>query len=178
MPSLNRPVHGVVSHYTYDFQVSDKVEVIGPFGASFLMPIHPHSNIVMICTGTDAGDDRMAPAPAPAQVGQVRGGRLILFSAHARSRNCLTSARSKTCRKTSSTSTSRSRACLAAPSAMCRAPCASAAPTWRCFYTCALKSTGECVVLALRDVAEQAGLDWDAVGAVLKIEGWLCLETC
>ena len=32
-------------------------------------------------------------------------------------------------------------------------------------------------VVALRDVAEQAGLVWDAVGAVLKREGRLHLET-
>ena len=35
----------------------------------------------------------------------------------------------------------------------------------------------EGVVLALRDVAQQAGLNWDAVGAALKTEGRLHLET-
>jgi benzoyl-CoA 2,3-dioxygenase component A len=33
------------------------------------------------------------------------------------------------------------------------------------------------VVLALRDVAVDAGLDWDQVGAGLKREGRLHLET-
>jgi benzoyl-CoA 2,3-dioxygenase component A len=33
------------------------------------------------------------------------------------------------------------------------------------------------VVLALRDIAAQAGLDWAAVGARLKREGRLHLET-
>ena len=33
------------------------------------------------------------------------------------------------------------------------------------------------VVLALRDVASQAGLDWETVGASLKKEGRLHLET-
>jgi benzoyl-CoA 2,3-dioxygenase component A len=33
------------------------------------------------------------------------------------------------------------------------------------------------VLLALRDVAEQAGLSWDSVGAALKREGRLHLET-
>jgi benzoyl-CoA 2,3-dioxygenase component A len=45
------------------------------------------------------------------------------------------------------------------------------------FYVCGLKSMEEGVVLALRDVAEQAGLDWETVGAGLKREGRLHLET-
>jgi len=35
----------------------------------------------------------------------------------------------------------------------------------------------EGVVLALRDVAEQAGLAWETLGAVMKREGRLQLET-
>jgi benzoyl-CoA 2,3-dioxygenase component A len=45
------------------------------------------------------------------------------------------------------------------------------------FYVCGLKSMEEGVVLALRDVAQQAGLDWSALGARLKNEGRLHLET-
>jgi benzoyl-CoA 2,3-dioxygenase component A len=45
------------------------------------------------------------------------------------------------------------------------------------FYVCGLKAMEEGVVLALRDVAQQAGLDWDTVGAALKREGRLHLET-
>ena len=45
------------------------------------------------------------------------------------------------------------------------------------FYVCGLKSMEEGVVLALRDVAVEAGLDWDTVGASLKREGRLHLET-
>ena len=43
-----RPVRGVASNYMCDRQVGDTVQVIGPFGTSFLMPNHPRSNIVMI----------------------------------------------------------------------------------------------------------------------------------
>jgi benzoyl-CoA 2,3-dioxygenase component A len=35
----------------------------------------------------------------------------------------------------------------------------------------------EGVVLALRDIAEKAGLSWETVGAALKREGRLHLET-
>jgi benzoyl-CoA 2,3-dioxygenase component A len=45
------------------------------------------------------------------------------------------------------------------------------------FYVCGLKAMEEGVVLALRDVAQQAGLDWPMLGAALKREGRLQLET-
>ncbi|MCB2032286.1 MAG: benzoyl-CoA oxygenase, partial [Ottowia sp.] len=44
-------------------------------------------------------------------------------------------------------------------------------------YVCGLKSMEEGVVLALRDVAEGADLDWDEIGPRLKKEGRLHLET-
>jgi benzoyl-CoA 2,3-dioxygenase component A len=45
------------------------------------------------------------------------------------------------------------------------------------FYVCGLKSMEEGVLLALRDVAQQAGLDWATLSATLKTEGRLHLET-
>ena len=45
------------------------------------------------------------------------------------------------------------------------------------FYVCGLKSMEEGVVLALRDIATAAGIDWPALGAALKREGRLHLET-
>ncbi|NCX72296.1 MAG: hypothetical protein EBW88_02635, partial [Betaproteobacteria bacterium] len=45
------------------------------------------------------------------------------------------------------------------------------------FYVCGLKAMEEGVVLALRDIAGQAGLSWDLLGASLKREGRLHLET-
>jgi len=44
-------------------------------------------------------------------------------------------------------------------------------------YVCGLKSMEEGVVLALRDVAQGAGLSWDEIGPRLKQEGRLHLET-
>jgi benzoyl-CoA 2,3-epoxidase subunit A len=46
------------------------------------------------------------------------------------------------------------------------------------FYVCGLKAMEEGVVLALRDVAVGADLDWDdTIGPALKREGRLHLET-
>ena len=45
------------------------------------------------------------------------------------------------------------------------------------FYVCGLKSMEEGVVLALRDIAQAAGLDWESVAQSQRREGLLHLET-
>ena len=45
------------------------------------------------------------------------------------------------------------------------------------FYVCGLKAMEEGVLLALRDIAAQAGLDWPQIGSALQREGRLHLET-
>jgi benzoyl-CoA 2,3-dioxygenase component A len=45
------------------------------------------------------------------------------------------------------------------------------------FYVCGLKAMEEGVLLALRDVAVGAELDWEAIAGALKREGRLHLET-
>jgi len=76
-----QPVLGVCSNYLCDLKTGDKVQVIGPFGASFLMPNHPRSNIVMICTGTGSAPMRAMTEwrRRLRQSGKFEGGRLLLF---------------------------------------------------------------------------------------------------
>ena len=45
------------------------------------------------------------------------------------------------------------------------------------FYVCGLKAMEEGVLLAMRHVAEQAGLSWETVAVALVREGRLHLET-
>jgi benzoyl-CoA 2,3-dioxygenase component A len=45
------------------------------------------------------------------------------------------------------------------------------------FYVCGLRAMEEGVALALHDIAAEAGLDWDDVGARLKSQGRLHMET-
>ena len=68
-------------NYVCDLKVGDTVQVIGPFGSVFLMPNHPKSHIVMICTGTGS-----APMRAMTEwrrrlrkSGKFEGGKLMLF---------------------------------------------------------------------------------------------------
>ena len=46
-----------------------------------------------------------------------------------------------------------------------------------CIYVCGIKAMEEGVVLALRDVAQHGGLDWETLAAALKSQGRLHLET-
>jgi benzoyl-CoA 2,3-dioxygenase component A len=182
-----KPVRGVGSNYMCDLQVGDKVEVIGPFGTSFLMPNHPRSNIVMICTGTGS-----APMRAMTEwrrrlrsSGKFEGGKLMLFFGARTKEELPYFGPLQTLPKDFiDTHFAFSRAPgqpktyvqdLLRQRATDLAPLLADANTF--FYVCGLKAMEEGVVLALRDVATQAGLDWDTVGAALKREGRLHLET-
>lgn len=181
------PVRGVASNYMCDLKVGDKVEVIGPFGTSFLMPNHPRSHIVMICTGTGS-----APMRAMTEwrrrlraTGKFESGKLMLFFG-ARTQEELpyfgplqslpkdfidtNFAFSRTPGQPKRYVQDVMRERAADLALMLQDPNAY-------FYVCGLKSMEEGVVLALRDVARGAGLDWDTVGGALKREGRLHLET-
>ena len=182
-----RPVRGIVSNYLCDLNVGDKVEVTGPFGVSFLMPNHPKSAIVMICTGTGS-----APMRAMTEwrrrlrkSGKFEGGKLMLFFG-ARTKEELpyfgplgnlpkdfidinfAFSRTPGEPKRYVQDAMRERAADLAP---------LLADKDAYFYVCGLKAMEEGVVMALRDIAIQAGLDWGAIGPALKRDGRLHLET-
>ena len=51
-------MRGVASNYLCDLAKGDTVKVVGPYGASFLMPNHPGSTLLMVCTGTGSAPMR------------------------------------------------------------------------------------------------------------------------
>jgi benzoyl-CoA 2,3-dioxygenase component A len=56
--TVKREVDGVCSNYLCDLPRGARVEVTGPFGATFLLPNDPAANIIMICTGTGSAPFR------------------------------------------------------------------------------------------------------------------------
>lgn len=56
--TVKREPGGVCSNYLCDLQRGARVEVTGPFGATFLMPDDPAAHIIMICTGTGSAPFR------------------------------------------------------------------------------------------------------------------------
>ena len=182
-----KPVKGVCSNYLCDVKVGDIIQVIGPFGSSFLMPNHPKSNIVMICTGTGSAPMRGMTEwrRRLRQTGKFEGGKLMLFFG-ARTQEELpyfgplqklpkdfidiNFAFSRTLGQPKRYVQDAMRERAADLVALLKDP-----NTY--FYVCGLKSMEEGVVLALHDVATQAGLDWETLGSILKKEGRLHLET-
>ena len=56
--TVKREPDGVCSNYLCDLPRGAKLDVTGPFGATFLHPNDPASNIIMICTGTGSAPFR------------------------------------------------------------------------------------------------------------------------
>jgi benzoyl-CoA 2,3-dioxygenase component A len=182
-----QPVRGVASNYVCDLKVGETVQVIGPFGTSFLMPNHPRSNIVMICTGTGSAPMRAMTEwrRRLRQTGKFEGGKLLLFFGARTPQELpyfgplqnlpkdfidinLAFSRLPGQPKRYVQDLMRTRS--ADLGALLKDPST-------CLYVCGLKSMEEGVVLALRDIAQEAGLAWDTLGATLKREGRLHLET-
>ncbi len=182
-----KPVRGVASNYMCDLNVGDKVQVIGPFGATFLMPNHPHSNIIMICTGTGS-----APMRAMTEwrrrlrnSGKFESGKLMLFFG-ARTPQELpyfgplqklpkdfidinfAFSRIPDQPKRYVQDVMRDRAADLARLLQ---------DANTSIFVCGLKSMEEGVVKTLHDIAIHAGLNWDKLGEELKQQGRLHLET-
>ena len=182
-----KPVRGVASNYVCDLLVGDKVQVIGPFGNSFLMPNHPKSNIVMICTGTGS-----APMRAMTEwrrrlrkSGKFEGGKLMLFFGARTPQELPYFGPLKSLPKDfidinlafsrMPGSPRRYVQDLMRERAVDLVGLLKDPETF--VYVCGLKSMEEGVVMALRDVAQEAGLSWETLGPALKREGRLHLET-
>jgi benzoyl-CoA 2,3-dioxygenase component A len=182
-----QPVRGVASNFLCDAKVGDKVEVIGPFGASFLMPNHPRSHIVMICTGTGSAPMRAMTEwrRRLRQSGKFESGKLMLFFGARTQAELpyfgplqslpkdfidinLAYSRETNQPKRYVQDLMRERAADLAP--LMKDPNAF-------FYVCGLKAMEEGVVQALREIAHHHGLDWEQVGHSMKHEGRLHLET-
>jgi benzoyl-CoA 2,3-dioxygenase component A len=181
------PVRGTASNYVCDLRVGDKVHVVGPFGSTFLMPNHPRSNIVMICTGTGSAPMRAMTEwrRRLRESGKFEGGKLLLFFG-ARTKEDLpyfgplqtlpkdfidinfAFSRSPTQPRRYVQDAMRERATdvlkhITDPNSY--------------FFVCGLKSMEEGVIYALRDIAQNAGLDWDKVSQELKTQSRLHMET-
>jgi benzoyl-CoA 2,3-epoxidase subunit A len=181
------PVRGVASNYLCDLKVGDQVRVTGPFGTSFLMPNHPGSHIVMICTGTGS-----APMRAMLRwrnhlrtTRNFASGKLMLFFGARTKEDLPFFGRLHKLPKDfvdvhlafSRTPGQPKRYVQDLMRARAADLTLLLADGDSYFYVCGLKAMEEGVVLALRDIAEDAGLSWGTLGAALKRDGRLHLET-
>ncbi len=182
-----KAVRGVASNYLCDLAVGDNVQVIGPFGASFLMPNHPRSNIIMICTGTGSAPMRAMTEwrRRMRQSGKFEGGKLLLFfGARTQQELPYFGPLQKLPKDFIDINLAFSRAVgqpkryvqdLLRERAVDLVELLEDSDT--CIYVCGLKSMEEGVLLALRDIAQDGGLPWLPLAESMKREGRLHLET-
>jgi benzoyl-CoA 2,3-epoxidase subunit A len=186
-----KPTVGVASNYVCDLKVGDEVQVTGPFGASFLMPNHAGSNIVMICTGTGSAPMRAMTEWRRRErlTGAPNSGKLMLFFG----------ARTKEELPYFGPLQNLPKDFIDIHFAFSRAPdplghgskryvqdvmreqsdsvakLLKDANTY--FYVCGLKSMEAGVLDALKDIAANAKLDWARLSEEMRAQGRLHLET-
>ncbi|HTQ00147.1 MAG TPA: benzoyl-CoA 2,3-epoxidase subunit BoxA [Casimicrobiaceae bacterium] len=179
------PIRGVASNYLCDLAKGDAVNVIGPFGASFLMPNHPGSSLLMICTGTGSAPMRAMTERRRRRIAQKEGGELMLFFG----------ARSPEELPYFGPLMKLSRDFIDINLAFSRVPgrpkqyvqdlireraddVARLLRNDDCYvYVCGLRSMEEGVTEALRDLCRGRALDWDAILPRLRAAGRYHLET-
>jgi benzoyl-CoA oxygenase/reductase BoxA protein len=180
-----QPVRGVCSNYVCDLAKGDAVQVIGPFGQTFLMPNQPHSNLLMICTGTGSAPMRAMTERRRRLRGKGEDGRLMLFFGARTAQelpyfgplmnlpkdfidiNLAFSRVPGVPRRYVQDLMSERAADIGA----------LLADDETYIYVCGLKGMEDGVLEALARAAASAGLAWDALWARLKSEGRLHLET-
>ncbi len=180
-----KPVRGVASNYVCDLQKGDKVQVIGPFGTSFLMPNHANSNLLMICTGTGSAPMRAMTERRRRRVGKNEAGKLMLFFGARTQKELpyfgplmslpknfidINFAFSRTPNQPKRYVQDLMRERAADIAALLKD-----ANTY--IYVCGLKGMETGVLDVLRDAAIAHGMDWQSLNADLKRDGRLHLET-
>ena len=180
-----KAVRGVASNYVCDLKKGDTVQVIGPFGASFLMPNHAGSHLLMICTGTGSAPMRAMTERRRRLRDKNADGKLMLFFG-ARSQKELpyfgplmnlpkdfidinfAFSRTPNEPKRYVQDVMRERA----------ADIATLLKDANSYvYVCGLKGMEAGVLEVLRDTAIAHRMDWQALHAELKRDGRLHLET-
>ena len=79
--TVKREEVGLCSNFVCDLKKGDKVNVTGPFGATFLLPTDPDARLLMICTGTGSAPMRSFTMARQRTVGKKSGGMVMFFGA-------------------------------------------------------------------------------------------------
>jgi benzoyl-CoA 2,3-dioxygenase component A len=182
-----RPLRGVASNYLCDLAIGDSVRVVGPYGSSFLMPDHPRSNLVMICTGTGSAPMRAMTERRRrlrARGGFESGRLLLFFGARTREELPYFGPLMNLPRDFIEIHLAFSRTPGAAKcyvqdrlreQAGELAPLLASPDTF--VYVCGLRAMEDGVIGSLRDIVEAAGQEWEPLAAEMRRNGRLHLET-
>jgi benzoyl-CoA 2,3-epoxidase subunit A len=181
-----KPYFGVGSNYVCDLKLGDEVDVIGPFGSTFLLPNDTKANLLMICTGTGSAPMRgfTEHTRRQAALGVPHGKLMLFFGARTQGELPYFGPLTKLPASLIDVNFAFSRT----PNAprqyvqdVMRARSAEVAALLQdentYIYVCGLKGMETGVIDALRDIATQAGMDWNATAQTMKVQGRIHLET-
>ncbi|VVE46978.1 benzoyl-CoA oxygenase/reductase, BoxA protein [Pandoraea horticolens] len=178
-------VGGVCSNYLCDLKKGDVVNVMGPFGSTFLMPNHADSHLLMICTGTGAAPMRaMTEYRRRRRLKGATGKLMLFFGARTQGELPYFGPLLNLPKDFIDTNLAFSRtpgqAKRYVQDAM-RERAADVAALLRhehtYIYVCGLKGMEDGVLQVLQTIAGEAGLDWQSLWPRMKTEGRLHLET-
>jgi len=182
--TVKRDEGGICSNYLCDLEKGDKVNVTGPFGATFLLPTDADAKLLMICTGTGSAPMRAFTMARQRTVGEKPGGMMMFFGA--RTPDSLpyhgplkkipeTLLEQHLCYSRVSDQTKeyvqdRMRAEKNKVAAMIKDPETH-------IYICGLKQMEEGVEQAFNDIAADNGQDWNELRNTLREQGRYHVET-
>ncbi|PCE27612.1 benzoyl-CoA 2,3-epoxidase subunit BoxA [Paraburkholderia acidicola] len=176
---------GVCSNYLCDLKKGDVVNVIGPFGGTFLMPNHPNSHLLMICTGTGSAPMRaMTEYRRRRRLKGATGKLMLFFGARTKEELPYFGPLTNLPKDFIDTNLAFSRT-PKQPKRYVQDAMRERAPDVAQLlkddnthiYVCGLKGMEEGVLQALKEIAEGQGLDWDVLWQRLRKEGRLHIET-
>ncbi|WP_371061245.1 benzoyl-CoA 2,3-epoxidase subunit BoxA [Rhodosalinus sp. 5P4] len=79
--TVKREERGICSNHLCDLKPGDKVQVTGPFGATFLLPSDPEAHLMMICTGTGSAPFRAFTMRRQREMPSREGTLTLVFGA-------------------------------------------------------------------------------------------------
>lgn len=178
------PVRGVASNFLCDLNKGDTVQVVGPFGNTFLMPNHREASVMMICTGTGSAPMRAMTERMRRNMSHFGGRRLLFFGARNQRELPYFGPLLKLPKDFLDIHFAFSRD-PGVPARYVQDAIREAAPAVAALlgdphgyvYLCGLKGMEEGVLDAFSDVCAEAGLSWAEVETRLRAEGRLHIET-
>jgi benzoyl-CoA oxygenase/reductase BoxA protein len=180
-----RATDGVCSNYLCDLKKGDVVNVIGPFGTTFLMPNHPNSHLLMICTGTGSAPMRaMTEYRRRRRLKGATGKLMLFFGARTQQELPYFGPLMNLPKDFIDTNLAFSRMPGAPKRYVQDAMRERAVDVAQLLkdanthiYVCGLKGMEDGVLQTLQEIADSQGIGWEALWAALKREGRLHLET-
>ncbi len=79
--TVKREERGICSNYICDLEKGDKIEVTGPFGATFLLPGDPRAKLIMVCTGTGSAPFRGFTMRRQRTMPDIENAMMLFFGA-------------------------------------------------------------------------------------------------